>query len=446
MAARRILIVILILLAPIYRASAQSSLLASGGAKLLPIAPGWAGNTVNVVIFRKNSVTTFGDTQYAAFYDADAHLVLAKRKITSSDWEVRRTDYTGNVRDAHNDICIAVDGRGVLHVAWDHHANALRYARTIAPSSLELGAKLAMTGQHETRVTYPEFYNLAGGNLLFIYRDGASGNGNLVMNRFDVASDKWEQVQENLIDGQGQRNAYTQAAVDEKGTIHLSWVWRETADVATNHDLCYARSTNGGKTWTKSTGDAYTLPITQATAEVAIAIPQKQELINQTSMTTDSKGRPYIATYWRDTGADIPQYRVVYHDGSNWHASSIGKQTVAFRLGGTGTKRIPISRPQILADSSGAVDKAYLVFRDESRGGKVSLAITDDLSKGDWRIEDLTTSAVGSWEPTYDLSRWRQDRVIDLFLQSAEQRDGEGVNNVPPAMIYLLEWDPKSGH
>ena len=77
--------------------------------------------------------------------------------------------------------------RGVLHVAWDHHNSPLRYARGDAPGSLDLGETIPMTGRRETRVTYPEFYNLADGGLLFIYRDGESGSGNLVMNRYDVA-------------------------------------------------------------------------------------------------------------------------------------------------------------------------------------------------------------------------------------------------------------------
>src|SRR5688572_25348377 len=36
--------------------------------RLLPIGNGWARNQVNAVIFRRNSVTTHGRTQYAAFY------------------------------------------------------------------------------------------------------------------------------------------------------------------------------------------------------------------------------------------------------------------------------------------------------------------------------------------------------------------------------------------
>ena len=63
---------------------------------------------------------------------------------------------------------------------------------------------------------------------------------------------KWERIQDVLIDGEGNRNAYWQMHVDENGIIHISWVWRETWMVETNHDLCYAQSADGGHTWRKS--------------------------------------------------------------------------------------------------------------------------------------------------------------------------------------------------
>ena len=53
-------------------------------------------------------------------------------------------------------------------------------------------------------------------------------------------------VQDVLIDGEDERNAYWQLYVDEAGTIHLSWVWRETWMVETNHESAMpALSTTG---------------------------------------------------------------------------------------------------------------------------------------------------------------------------------------------------------
>lgn len=410
--------------------------------RLIPVAPGWANNTVNVTIFRHAPIVTHEQTQFIAFYDPQGNVVLGKRKLDSADWELKTTQYKGNTKDAHNVICIGIDGDGYLHVSWDHHGNPLRYARSMQPLSLELTDKLPMTGKIETNVTYPEYYSLADGGLLFLYRDGASGRGNLVMNRYDVQSKQWTQLHSNLIDGENQRNAYWQATTGSDGSIHLSWVWRETGDVATNHDLAYAKSMDGGKTWQKSTGEKYTLPINAANAEYAARIPQKHELINQTAMSTDSEGNPFIATYWREEGADVPQYHIVFHTGKEWKVQQVSDRKTPFRLGGGGTKRIPISRPRILADTSGEIDKAYLIFRDEERGSKVSACICDDLSKGIWKTIDLTTESVGHWEPSYDPIRWQRDKVMNIFVQKAEQRDGEGVADVPPEMVNVLEWKP----
>ena len=55
-----------------------------------------------------------------------------------------------------------------------------------------------------------------------------------------------------------------------------------------------------GVTWYKSSGEQYELPIQIVNAEYACRLPQNCELINQTSMSADAEGNPYIATYWRE--------------------------------------------------------------------------------------------------------------------------------------------------
>jgi hypothetical protein len=224
---------------------------------LIPVDSAWANNSVNVTVFRKNSLVTCKDTQFIAYYDKDAYVVTGKRKLGTAQWQLQRTPYKGNAADAHNVISIMTDGEGYIHLAWYHHNNALHYCRSIRPGSLVFTQPMPMTGIQEDKVSYPEFYKMPDGNLLFFYRDGGSGQGNLVMNKYDVKKKRWTQLQSNLIDGEGQRNAYWQACVDKSGTIHVSWVWRETPDVASNHDMCYACSKDGGATWQKSTGEKY---------------------------------------------------------------------------------------------------------------------------------------------------------------------------------------------
>lgn len=404
--------------------------------RLIEVGDGYSKTSVNTAVFRNNALVTDGDTQYISYYDGEGYVVLGKRQLGTSEWTLQRTPYQGNVADAHNVISMMVDGEGYLHVAFDHHGNALNYCRSILPGSLTLGSKEPMIGRDEADVTYPEFYRFADGNLLFVYRSGASGRGNLVMNRYDVKTREWSRVQDVLIDGENQRNAYWQLYVDEKGTIHLSWVWRETWLVETNHDLCYARSSDEGKTWYTSSGRKYTLPIRLDNAEYACRIPQNSELINQTSMSTDAEGNPYIVTYWRDKGSKVPQYRLVWNDGKAWHHSRITDRKLPFSLAGGGTKMIPISRPRIVVNEG----KAYFIFRDAERGGKVSIASTDDLSRGEWEVRDLTDFSVDAWEPNLDTELWKKQKKLHLFVQENHQGDGEKTVDGETTPVYVLEF------
>lgn len=392
---------------------------------------GWSNNSVNTVIFRNSALTSFKGVQYTAYYDPEGRMVLAKRNLNSKKWETVVTPYTGNVKDAHNDISIVIDSEGYLHVSWDHHDTRLRYARSKKAYSLELGEEQPMTGEDELKVTYPEFHNLPNGKLLFCYRSGASGRGNMIMKSFDVKTQQWISLQNNLIDGENQRSAYWQMYVGKKG-IYISWVWRESWDVSTNHDLCYAFSPDGGKTWQKSTGEKYTLPITKQTAEHAWEIPQNSSLINQTAMTVDAQGNPYIATYWDNNG--IPQYKVVYLSNGKWNLINTNFHLNPFSLGGGGTKKIPISRPEILVDKS----MLYLLFRDEERDNKITLGYTN-LKNKEWKLQDISQFTVGQWEPNLDKELWEQKKQLHIFSQNVSQADGEGLAKVAPQMVQVLE-------
>lgn len=406
------------------------------------IGKGWARTAVNATIFRRNSVVSDQNYQFVAYYDAQSQVILARREMGSDDWTIAKTQYQGNTADAHNVISIMLDGAGYLHMAWDHHVNNLHYCRSLEPYALELTDELPMTSQKEDKVTYPEFYRLSDGNLLFFYRDGSSGRGDLMINYYDCHTQCWSQRQDNLISGEGERNAYWQTTIDAQGTIHLSWVWRETPDVATNHDMCYAKSEDNGFTWRKSTGEIYTLPITQDTAEYTCRIPQNSFLMNQTAMCTDSLGRPYIATYWRPAGSDIPQYHLIYHNGHSWQTQQVTQRITPFDISGTGSRRIPFSRPQILVDTRGKTDKTYMIFRDAERGDKVSVAVCDDLQAQVWRVEDLTATSVTMWEPSYDTELWQRDYNLHLFVQNTEQGDGEKEVDFPSQDVMILKWKP----
>jgi hypothetical protein len=396
---------------------------------------GWARNSVNTAVFRKNALTSYDSLQFTAYYDSTGNLILAKRVRGQKHWIIAKTAYHGNVKDAHNVISISADGNGYLHVAWDHHNDSIHYARSVTPCSLELSAMEPMIGSDEASVTYPEFFKMPSGDLIFIYRNGQSGRGNLVMNYYSLKTRRWQRIHSNLVDGEGKRSAYWQAFVDRQGTLHLSWVWRESWDVASNHDLCYARSRDNGVTWEKISGEQYNLPITLANGDYAWRIAERSELINQTSMFVDDRGRPYIASYWKPSSAQAPQYFIIWHDGKRWQQKQIGKRTLNFSLSGGGTKKIPISRPQVLVEENETI---HFLFRDEALGNKPCEYI-GKLNSDRWKLNIIIPVNVGSWEPTYDIEAFRLSGKISIFVQRTGQGDGEKLEGIPAQPVMVID-------
>jgi hypothetical protein len=271
----------------------------------------------------------------------------------------------------------------------------------------------------------------------------------MVLNRYLVSTKTWSRVHDRLVYGtaSGQtQSPYWQMYLDANGTLHLSWVFRRTADVASNHDMYYAYSEDQGQTWKKkSNASAYTMPITPATAEKVWTIPENSSLMNQTSMTADQNGNPYIATYWKASASGSKtQYYVIYHNGTAWNARQVSNRTHDFTLGGGGTLFVPIGRPRLVAryDTASGKTRAYYIFRDtEEREGKVSMYRTGDIESGVWTVEDLTGFSVYAWEPSHDTELWKNQGKLHIFVQFADQASGEGLTGHEPMMVYCLEAD-----
>ena len=104
-----------------------------------------------------------------------------------------------------------------------------------------------------------------------------------------------------------------------------------------------------------------------------------------------------------------------------------------------GTRRIPLSRPQVVNYGS----QVIVIFRDEERGSRVSAAVSRNLARNSWDLRDLTETPVGMWEPTYDPNAWAAKHELHLFVQNVGQGNAESLEELPPQIISVLEWKPK---
>lgn len=343
------------------------------------IGLGYATAGTNTPSFRYSSLITEGNYQFAAYYEPDdgnnsngvndGVAVFARRTLGTDTWQTYRTSFKANtLSDGHDTISFGIDGDGVIHMSWGMHGDAFHYSKTAASvlnsDPITFGADLGtMTGGgNESGTTYPQFYRLPDGNLLYLFRTGGSGNGDTKINRYDTGSDTWSRVQTPLIDGYVSGggypsvNAYTNTMVlDAQGNLQLTWCWRTGSDSTcgftdyqSNHNICYAKSSDQGATWKKMDNTAYTLPIWEGTAETVIPIPEGSSLINQTSMTVDKNNRPLLATWWAQGARQL--YPPI-------HAGLLRRLAVANFTNHQSTDRIQTSRRQ--GRRTGASDCAH---------------------------------------------------------------------------------------
>ncbi len=401
-----------------------------------PLGPAYAATEINATIFRIEALASDDKYQYATYYNPTGQVVVARRLWTGRDWDVQTLNISGNVRDAHNDVVLGLSGDGVRHLSYDHHNQPLRYRSSNGSSDwADFGAPGPMTGVLENRVTYPTFIPGPKGELYFFYRDGQSGNGRLCLNGYDPVTHAWSALQSPLLEGAGQSSPYWwRPEVSSDGVLHLAWCWRDSPDASTNHDIYYARSHDGGRTWENSNGEKLARPITVQSDAKVLTIAKGQNLINSCSLATDAQGHPHIAYYCN--GPDgVPQYFHLWFDGSKWSAHQVSKRKQKFSLAGGGTLQIPLSRPEIAVSRAGT---AYLITRDREFGGGLRLYAARP-PYAQWQALDVLYEQLGDWEPSYDLARWQRFGVLSLFVLSVRQGNNEQVTDFPPQTAKVVE-------
>lgn len=281
----------------------------------------WSGHPVGFYAL------TQGGRQYVAYYDADRRLTVAERALDSSDWTFTRLDARVGW-DSHNSIMMALDRRGHLHLSGNMHVAPLVYFRGDRPhEASSLRPVHRMIGDREERCTYPRFLDGPDGALVFTYRDGKSGDGSQIFNVHDEATGQWRRLLDTpLFDGEGRRNAYLRGPEPgPDGFYHLLWVWRETPDCATNHDLGYARSRDLVH-WENAHGAPLTVPIRLDAPATVDPVPEGAGLINGgASLGFDANRRPIVAYHKYDPDGLTQAYtarveadRWVVRQASRW--------------------------------------------------------------------------------------------------------------------------------
>jgi hypothetical protein len=417
------------------------------------------GGITNVTFFMQDSVATdiARQVMYAAYHTNPRKLKVCKRalvgNVPTGAWTVDQSDITlTNAVDSHCSFSLAVDGSGRLHIAGDNHVNAMHYWRASTPGAIHVtdwfAAPIAAGSTLETSVTYPCFVNLPNGDLLLFFRNGGSGEGDLVMYRWRDASnggdDAWHIVYANLIDGETIRSAYPYRFVLKGDILGLAWCWRETTLITSNHDqmFMWSKLSENFSVWYKAGGATQTIPATQANAGYVQTIAQNTGLENVGGLDFDESVRPLLVVQ-RDPGDGFSQYEIAYWTGTSladsggswqfrWVPGASGKpQGIPYTLknagDGSGIDYLPLSSAHVVHKSG----RTVVLFKSDTYGDGIRAWVCEESTYTNWTLVNVdSTVDVDDWFPQFDAARWRFDGSLNMLRQRVSRLTPIGAQNI----------------
>jgi hypothetical protein len=388
--------------------------------KTLDITDVWSGHPVGFALL------TTETQQYAAFYDSQQRMTVAQRALTSDTWKLVRLA-TSVGWDSHNYIAMAIDSGGFIHVSGNMHAVPLIYFRTTQANNIDTFAAATMVGSNEQSCTYPLFFKDTSGNLVFNYRDGMSGSGNHIFNIYDTGTKAWRRLlNAPFTDGQNARNAYPVGPVlGPDGWWHMVWVWRDSPNAETNHDLSYARSRDL-VSWQTAAGQALTLPITLATSDIVDPVPVNGGMINNnTKVGFDAQNRPIVAYHKFDTAGNTQLYNARF-EGGRWVTHKTSSWTYRWAFSGQGTLVFEIQVEPVKVDAAGNLTQRWYHARN---GGWGAFALDPTTL--------ASTATLGRSLPYPASLETVQSTTAGMGVRWAEDSGAGPDANV----LYMLRWE-----
>lgn len=391
----------------------------------LDVMPVWSGHPVGFTLL------TQSPRQYVAFYDAERRMTVGVRTLDAANWQFARLPETVGW-DSHNSVTMTIDDDGYIHLSGNMHCVPLIYFRTARPHDISSFQRIpSMVGSNEQRCTYPHFLRGADGQLMFTYRDGSSGNGDQIYNAYDLETKTWRRfLDQPLTAGEGKRNAYAHGPKrGPDGFFHLCWVWRDTPDCATNHDLSYARSRDLIH-WETSDGSPLDLPITLETGEIVDPVPAGGGIINgNTILGFDSQERLVISYHKFDEEGNTQIYNA-RREEDGWKIYETSQWDYRWEFKGGGAIPFEIRMSGIRVESDGKLSQSYSHPKHGS---------------GQWLLDEATLKPVGELPRRLSYPPFLS-RVESKFPGMQVRWGGDSGGSGEKGVRYVLRWETLPAH
>lgn len=406
--------------------------------------------------FTVNYALLVKDKFYVAYYDIEHCITVASRPLEGGTWQISRPtgEWLADKKrfmhqtefDSHNYLTLAMDSDGYIHLSGNMHKDKLVWFRSENKRDIHSLSQKTMLGEREESTTYPLFFYGQRGELFFRYRDGESGNGSDIYNRWNEMEQRWQRLLEQpLLSGMGLMNAY--ALLPQWGPDnqwHMIWMWRDTPHCETCHDLSYACSPDLIN-WFTHDGRAIPLPITLHTGDVIDPAPINHGLINMSqNLGFDSQGK-VLVTFHRYDEDGHSQAWIARADQQGWQIKKISDWHFRWDFKGIGS-----IAPEVIISAPKCVDDAIIVSFSLSDGSQGEWWLNpDDLSILRTEYRNIQPLPASYFIPRQQIHASAQVQIIPELYHSQPahylrwealpiQRDMAADFHVPASLLCLI--------
>ncbi|XXH06144.1 hypothetical protein Hte_012590 [Hypoxylon texense] len=298
-------------------------------------------------------------------------------------------------------------------------------------------------------VTYPRFAQLGSG-LLFSFRTGKAGLGDDHVAVYRAARDGGASAYEVLGTNLGgvRNNPYVHGLDCRDGRLHVTWVyrgfvrydgWDDPLDTKhkqqrgpnsaeNNHNICYAYSDDGGRSWRNGAGELIASLDKGESVKpdskgiVAFDIPKGSGLSNQESQAVDHEGGVHVLN--RDNVDGEQKWKHYYRSPDGVWTQRALPHVQGVQGGKRG--RLAVSKK----------DDLYLILPDNTAPTLTILKASKATGYSEyelvWRRDGFPPT-----EPLVDTTRLDYDDVLSVFTRSGNAADSDSSTSTSANVVVL---------